>query len=99
MPCRGFPRSSSAWPSSSAGRPILHPATQKRKVEGLLALITTREELEALNQVNYVAVDFELPDGAATMSALLVDKGFDPRVPTCVIWEGASTIACDVRNG
>jgi len=76
-----------------------HPATQKHKVEGLLALITTREELVALNQVNYVAVDFEQPDGAATMSALLVDRGFNPRVPTCVIWEGASTIACGVRNG
>jgi methyltransferase (TIGR00027 family) len=56
-----------------------HPVTQRTKRERLNASIDQLAE-----QVRFVPVDFEKDDLRAT----LADAGFDPLIPSVVVWEG-----------
>ncbi len=56
-----------------------HPVTQRAKRERLNASIDQLAE-----QVRFVPVDFEKDDLRAT----LADAGFDPKIPSVVVWEG-----------
>jgi len=58
---------------------VYHPATQRRKRERLGALTG-----QLIANVRFVPVDFEKDD----LESKLIEAGFDPAIPTVVLWEG-----------